>query len=56
LTRLTCGVEIPPERLRAMPLAEFCVKCQPKTPLKMTPLIREALAEPEISAAEAWDR
>lgn len=50
MTCLTCGVEIPPARLRAMPLAEFCVRCQA---LDDVPPIRpehvaDALAESEI--------
>ncbi len=56
MTCLTCGVEIPPERRAAMPLAEFCVKCQPPTPLVITSRIHEAMAEAEIEPGDLWPR
>lgn len=58
MTCLTCGTEIPPERRAAMPLAEFCVKCQT---LDDVPPIRpehvaDAMAESPIDLSEMWGR
>ena len=58
MTCVSCGGEIPPERLRAMPLTEFCVECQaaddvpPITPDR----IPEAMATVEIDPSEMWGR
>ena len=55
MTCLSCGIEIPAARRAAMPLAEFCVECQPEPPPIRPEQIPDAMAEPgEIELGEAW--
>lgn len=58
MTCLTCGVEIPPERRAAMPLAEFCVRCQAKDDVPPIGLehVPDAMAESEIEPGQMWLR
>ena len=58
MTCVSCNREIPPERLRAMPLTELCVKCQARQDVPpITPdRILEAMATVEIDPSEMWGR
>lgn len=56
MTCLTCGVEIPPERVAAMPLAEFYVACQPEPKPIRPEQVPEAMAVVEIDLREMLGR
>ena len=56
MTCIGCGIEIPAARLRAMPLAEFCVACQPEPKPIRPEQIPDAMAEAEIEAGQLWPR
>ena len=54
MTCLSCGIEIPAARRAAMPLAEFCVECQPEPPPIRPEQIPDAMAEVEIDLSEVY--
>ena len=57
VTCVGCGCEIPAARLRAMPLAEFCVDCQAERDVPIRPeQVADAMAEAEIEAGQLWPR
>lgn len=49
-----CGLPIPLKRLLAMPLAEFCVKCQPEPRLLTDVDVPDAMAVVEVDLSEVY--
>lgn len=56
MTCLSCGADIPPERLAAMPDAVYCVECQPEPEPLRAWNVPEAMAEIEIEPDQVWGR